>query len=639
MNKIFLCLLVCCAQSGLRAQTLFTYGPHKVESPEFLYAYHSNNPAGKVSSEAMKAYLQLFINYKLKVQAAEDAGLDKTPDFARDTHSFRSQLTDQTMKRLEGIGKLSREALLRAGTDIEIAQVYVNFTNPLDTGAAFKRITEALEQLQKGVPFGAVAREYGTNPALKSAEGYTGFITVFSLPYVAENMVYTLPDGGYSPIYKSRSGYHIFKRLSHRTNPGTLEAAQILLAFSPTATEAQKTGVRQRADSLCAQLKNGASFDTLVRKYSDDKMTYYNNGLLPEFTTGDFDGAFEAAAFALPKDGTVSDPVLTAYGYHIIKRIRLTAPLDDSLDTKRWATFLQKVYYSDRMDFSRNQFAQNILPVIGFRLNGIDTGWLYRTADTLLTIRGGEEYVKHTAAHPLFSFKDKIYSTTDWLRYLMYRRSGELRGGPFNFPVLVHDFVLSSALDYYAANLDTYDPAYRYQFREFSEGSLLFGIMQQQVWNKAGEDSAALRNWFTTHSRTFILPSSADAIAFSAPDSAQGVSLMEHLRREPAKWRLLLGNYINVNADSARFELGALSLDSAATTAGMTTPLRLQPDNNWHFYYIIRTYPSIPAQNFEEAKGLVLADYQAYLEKKWLSDLRAKYPVIVNQSAFQHLLN
>jgi len=102
---------------------------------------------------------------------------------------------------------------------------------------------------------------------------------------------------------------------------------------------------------------------------------------------------------------------------------------------------------------------------------------------------------------------------------------------------------------------------------------------------------------------------------------------------------LPIGNYINVNADSARFELAALSLDSAAATAGMVTQPHLQPDNNWHIYYVIRTYSPAAARNFDDAKGLVLADYQAYLEKKWLSELRAKYPVTINQSILQHLAN
>jgi peptidyl-prolyl cis-trans isomerase SurA len=606
MNKILICLLFCNVQTGLGAQTLFSYGPHKVESQEFLYAFRNNNPAaaGKPSEAAFKSYLQLFVNYKLKVQAAKDAGLDKAPDYIRDINSFQAQLTDQTMKRLEGIGKLSREALLRGKTDIEISQVYVAFPTLADTLTAFKRIGEAFGQLQKGLPFETVAREYGTNPVLKSSGGYTGFVTVFSLPYAAENMVYTLRDGRYSGIYKSRSGYHIFKRIGQRPNPGTLDAAQILLAFAPDATEAQKAVIRERADSLCRLLKNGASFDSLVRKYSDDKMSYYNNGRLPEFTTGDFDRAFEAAAFALPADGAVSEPVLTNYGYHIIKRIRLTAPMDDSLEARKWAAFQQKVYYSDRMDFSRTQFAENALPLLGYHVNRMDTGWLYLTGDTLLTKHGGEEYIKRTANLPLFSFKEKTYNSYDWLRYLLYRRSGELKTGPFDFPGLVRDFISASALEYYSAHLDTYDTGYRYQLREFSEGSLLFGIMQQQVWNKAGEDSAALEGWFVQHREKFVLPRSADAIAFNAPDSAQGINLMEHVRRDPSKWRLLLGNYINVNADSARFELGALSLDSATTNDGTVTLPRLQPDNNWHFYYVVKTYAAIPARNFEEARDL-----------------------------------
>lgn len=639
MNKLFLCLLSCCALTRPCAQTLFSYGDQKVAAPEFLYAFHTNNPQAGAHppAAALNTYLQLFINYKLKVQAAKDAGLDKSPDFIKDVNNFQSQLVDQDMKRLEGIGFLSREALLRGQTDIEIAQVFVSFPTPIDTQTAWKRINEALDQLKKGVSFETVATNYGTNPVLKDQKGYTGFITVFSLPYEAETMVYNLPDGGYSGIYKSRSGYHLFKRISHRLNPGSLEAAQILVAFSPSATPAEKSQVRKKAYEIDDSLQKGASFDSLVRKYSDDKISYYNYGRLPEFTTGDFDRSFETAAFALPKDGAIGQPVETAYGYHIIKRIWLNPPLRDSLDTKRWAALQQKVYYNDRMDFSRDMFAEKALPRIGFHTDPMDTAWLYRTADTLLTKHGGEDYIKKTTVRPLFSFKGKAYSTVDWLRYLLYRRSGDLRTGPFNFPVLERDFIRASALEYYSAHLGDFDPAYRYQFQEFSEGSLLFAVMQQEVWNKAGEDSAALQKWFDAHREKFILPRSADVIAFNIPDSIQGADLAGRIRRSPAQWRILLGNYVNANADSARYELGALSLDSNSTTDGLMTPLHLQPDNKWHFYYIIKTYPSVAARSFDDAKGLVLSDYQAWLEQKWLSALREKYHVTINQSEFQHL--
>jgi peptidyl-prolyl cis-trans isomerase SurA len=630
MNKILSFLLVaCCIQTAATAQTLFSYGRYKVDKQEFLWAYHKNNTQS--AKKAVAPYLDLYINYKLKVRAAQDAHLDSAADFQRDQRSFRKQLSDQTMRRLEGIAQLGSEALVRGQTDIEIAQIYVGFTQPGDTVAAYARIREAEGQLNKGVAFSTVAEAYGTNPLLKSRGGYTGFITVFSLPYSAENIVYALKDGAWSGIYRSRSGYHIFKRLGQRPNPGTVRVAQILVALPPKPTQADKDKALSIATRVYDSLMKGGNFDSLVRRYSDDKMTYYNYGLLPDFTTGDFDPAFEKAAFALTQNNAVSQPIETSYGYHIIKRIGLQPALKDSADSQRWYTLEQKVFYSDRMDAAKAVFAESILPRIRYRSFHPDTAWLFGKTDTLLQTHGGDEYIKKVHEVPLFSFEHKTYTSTDWFRYLLYKRTGDNRDPFVHDRDLLRSFLHTSALEYFEANLDRFDADYRYQIQEFAEGTLLFSITQQAVWNKAADDSVALAKWFSAHKERFNLRPSADLLSFNASDSSTLARFRGRLLQDPTHWRAALGDFPQVSADSIHTELQTLSLDPAKTQAGLVTTPQFQPDNHFHLYAVLKTYPAAPAPGYEAVKGLVLSDYQAYLEQKWVAGLRKKYPVTINR--------
>jgi peptidyl-prolyl cis-trans isomerase SurA len=57
------------------------------------------------------------------------------------------------------------------------------------------------------------------------------------------------------------------------------------------------------------------------------------------------------------------------------------------------------------------------------------------------------------------------------------------------------------------------------------------------------------------------------------------------------------------------------------------------------FAKIIKLYPGGQQRNFEEARGNVINDYQAYLEQKWITQLKKKYPVKVNDKALQSLLH
>lgn len=640
MNKILAFLLLAsAAQSTATAQTLFSYGPYKVDKQEFLWAYHKNNTqsAGKTIGD----YLNLYIDYKLKVRAAQDARLDSLADFKRDQRGFRKQLSDQTMRRLEGIAQLGSEALLRGQTDIEIAQVYVGFTQPGDTIAAYARIREAEGQLNKGVAFSTVAEAYGTNPRLKSNGGYTGFITAFSLPYAAENIVYALRDGARSGIYRSRSGYHIFKRLGQRPNPGTVRVAQILIALPPKPTRADKDHALSIAGRVYDSLVKGGNFDSLVRGYSDDKMTYYNYGLLPDFTTGDFDPAFEKAAFALTQNGDISKPIETSYGYHIIKRIGLQPAATDSLDSQRWYSLEQKVFYSDRMDAAKAAFAESILARLRYHSFQPDTAWLFLTTDTLLKGHGGDEYIKKVREVPLFSFDNKTYTSTDWFRYLLYKRTADNKDPFVHDRDLLRSFLHTSALEYFEANLERFDPDYRYQVQEFAEGTLLFSITQAAVWNKAADDTTALAKWFGAHKERFNLRPSADLLSFNAADSSVLTRfrerLLQNLLQDPTHWRAALGDYPEVSADSIHTELQTLSLDPEKTRAGLVTLPAFQPDNRFHLYAVLKTYPSAPAPGFEAVKGMVLSDYQTYLEQKWVAGLRKKYPVTINQPVLAQL--
>lgn len=629
----FLLLFGCCLRGS--AQTLFSYGPYKVDKSEFLWAYHKNNAVP--GARSLSTYLPLYIDYKLKVRSAMDARLDSGADFLRDQRSFRHQLADQSMRRLEGIGRLSREALQRGQTDVAIAQVFVGFTRPGDTTEAYQRITAALRQLAAGVDFAGVATTYGTNPQLKAVGGYTGYVTAFSLPYAAENIVYHLKDGALSGIYRSRSGYHIFKCLGRRPNPGSLKAAQILISFPPRPTQAQKEQALATANHVYDSLMHGGNWDSLVRRYSDDKMTYYNDGLLPDFTSGDFDTSFEKAAFALDHNNAVSRPVETSYGYHVIKRIGLQPSLKDSLDNQRWFLLEQKVFYSDRMDAGKAELAESLLPRLRYRAFRFDTAWLFRTTDSLLREHGGDEFIKHVRETPLFSLDGKTFTSTDWFRYLLYQRTGDIREQVTASPALLRSFLHISVLTYFQDNLDRFDADFRYQAQEFAEGTLLFSITQTQVWNKATDDSLRLQKWFDSHRSRFNLRPSADILSFTAADSASLAALRASLAQDPARWRTVLGAHPAVTADSTHAELQALSIDSVSAHAGLITAPAFQPDNRWHSYALLRLYPSRPATGYDEVKGLVLSDYQTYLEQQWLAALRKKYPVTVNRALLARL--
>lgn len=111
-------------------------------------------------------------------------------------------------------------------------------------------------------------------------------------------------------FYDSNSGQ--FKVAEER------QASHILIQIPEGADEAAVAAARKKADSLYAQIKAGESFEQLARKNSDDPGSAELGGDLGYFARGMMEADFENAVFAL-KEGDVSEPVLTSFGFHIIK--------------------------------------------------------------------------------------------------------------------------------------------------------------------------------------------------------------------------------------------------------------------------------------------------------------------------------
>lgn len=105
---------------------------------------------------------------------------------------------------------------------------------------------------------------------------------------------------------------------------GDISCKHILISPNTTdkMTDAEKTAAEEKAkktaEDIIKQLDNGADWDTLAKKYSDDTATKSKGGDLGYFNKGDMESAFETAAYALKLNKYTEEPVKTSYGYHII---------------------------------------------------------------------------------------------------------------------------------------------------------------------------------------------------------------------------------------------------------------------------------------------------------------------------------
>lgn len=226
MKRSFILASLCALAFSAQAQTaadpvVMTINGRPVTKSEFLYSYNKNgNVEGAVEKKTVKEYIPMFVNYKLKVAAAESAHLDTLSSFKREFLTYRDmQLT----------------------------------------------------------PF-----------------------------MVDQQFIDSIAHVVYDNTVKALNGKDL------------LRPAHILIQLKQKASDAEKAAAKAKADSIYDALQHGADFAEMAEKYSNDLGTASKGGQLPLIGPGTTVKEFEEAAYAL-KQGETSKPVLSPFGYHIIR--------------------------------------------------------------------------------------------------------------------------------------------------------------------------------------------------------------------------------------------------------------------------------------------------------------------------------
>ncbi|MEO7983331.1 MAG: peptidylprolyl isomerase [Bacteroidota bacterium] len=639
---IIIALLCIFTASG---QTLFTYGKYTVDAKEFLRAYNKNNSMPVVNrAKAISEYLDLYINSRLKIREAYDRSFDTLPQVKTEVENLRAQIAENYMNNPGIIERLQKEAFDRSQKDIRVAHIFISYKNAggvPDSASARKKKDEVIQRLEKGEDFLQVAQDLSDDPAVKSTKGELGYITVFTLPYEFENVIYTTPVGKYSTVVPSRIGYHIFKNLGERKAVGKIKAQQILLAAPPDADEAARKRLATLADSLYKRIMAGDNFNSLATTFSSDYVTAVTGGTIPDISVGQYDPAFEKVLWSLPKDGAVSKPFLSSHGWHIVKRVAVIPVVTDATNKNNLQELHTKVLTDSRSRLSRDFIYKKVMESRSYKKYPYSEAALQAYTDSILDLRPLKESGKAiTISTPLFSIGDSIYTATTWLTYAIVHRRNPENGAIKPYEPLKEEFQQLALYNYYHDHLEDFNDEFRSQMMEFKDGNIFFEIMQQEIWNKGQNDTTALRALYEKNKKNYTWNQCADAVLFFCADEVSAKKVYEEVKKKPADWRKIVEQYTEkVVADSSRFEWDQIpNLGKTIPKAGMiTTPLVNSNDNTASFASIIRTYSQPLQRSFNEARGLVINDYQLILEKEWTDKLKKEYPVVIDKKVLNDI--
>jgi peptidyl-prolyl cis-trans isomerase SurA len=646
MKQLILsCVLLTALAFAASGQNLFSYGKKTVSRDEFMrnFLKNSNNLTGDRQA-SLRENLDLYIRYKLKVQAAYDLRYDTLINQREELNSFRRQIEGNYLKEDRIYNLLLDEAFQRSQKDIRVSHIMINYvtaSKKIDTVTALKRVNDLQRRLRNGEDFGKLAAEISDDPSVKETRGDLGYVTVFSLPYDMENIIYSTPLNQVASVHKSSYAYHIFKVTGVRKAMGRMKAAQILIAFPPDADATQKASVAAYADTIYKKLQKGELFENLARSFSNDYVTAQSGGVLPEFGVGKYDPVFEMAVYNLQNTGDYSKPFATSYGYHIVQKLENIPVSDNRQDEGAMRQLSEQIKNDSRSEVMRDAFTQTIIKTIGYRPAPINRARLLLLTDTVMLGQTPQDRMINdkTLLHTVG--KQPVTVGNFWQFTRDARNTNQYRNK--NSEQMLNEYIKATAFEYYRDHLEEFNTDFRYQYMEFKDGNLLFEAMEKNVWNKSAMDSVGLMKQYNANKTKYKWDRSADAIIFTTGDLKIAQEIQDKIKKNPANWRDIMTPYYNngtAQADSSRYLLGDIPVAEKTSFANglCTEPFNLGNDGSASFTYVVKVYGSGDQKSFEEARGQVINDYQQVLEEKWIADLKKKYPIKVNEPVWQDLL-
>ena len=595
-SMLFLALAAVSTMLFAQSETLLTINGQPVSTEEFLYIYEKNNQAGAVDPKTMEEYLDMFINFKLKVAEAESQGIDTTESFKKELKGYRAQATPKYLQDEAAMDSLIEMSWRHLSKDRRAAHIAIQC--PLNAGDsaeaeallkitdAYERVTVGREMIQgKGKKakrvrgaveaFDVVAREVSTDPSVAETGGELGWITPFRYVYPLEEAVYGTEVGKVSAPFRTQYGFHIVLVEEERDHKEV--KASHIMKMVPRFQEGTSEQKRQ-ADSTAAAKKvlidsiarivTVENFAEIAKQESEDRGSSARGGELGWFGKGAMVKEFEDVSYSL-QPGQISEPFRTLYGWHIILKEgeRGIQPLDSMR-----AQIQRQVQRDERS----------------------------READKSFIRKTRQEY---------------------------------------NLPAEMSD---AEVKEYADAHLEERYPEFKNLVQEYHDGILLFEVSLREVWDKAAKDTAGLENYFATHRKQYTWEQPrwkgwvlqckdqrSAKVAKAIVNSAHPDSVKNYIAH-----RVNLDSVTYVKAQRGLWEKGK---NSAVDRFGFKDKkAAFTPNEQLPVVICVGKKLKAPA-TWDDEKGKVTTDYQDYLEKEWVKRLREKYPVVINQEVWERI--
>ncbi|MFK8162906.1 MAG: peptidylprolyl isomerase [Lewinella sp.] len=650
--KHLLFLIFVLATAGVSAQkdsdVLFTVADKPVTVGEFKYIYSkTNGEETGYNDESVREYLDLYERFKLKVARAKAMGLDTVAALQNELEGYRRQLADNYLVDRQVTDRLVATLHQRQKKDLEFSHILLKFKgnpSPADTAALFNQA--------KGIKAGLTASNFAEEAKKVSQDNFSapngGKIGYITAPFPKgmhrlEAALYGAKTNEVVGPVRTALGYHLAIKTEERSARGETEIAHILIR-KPKGTKTGTMPIPAQLQSAQKMLANGEDFAKVAARISEDGKTKDNAGYLGFIGINRYEPVFENAAFALAKDGQVSDIIESSVGFHLIRRISAKGiqPLEDVrplLETK--------VKADGRFEDAKKQMLKDIRVKANVQENKAVFGRYAASLvdSTFLSFRW--KPVKTGVSTPLLAvgndYKVGLDQFQEYLRKNSRKRVSMGRSSNASTVAsnLYDTWINEQLMAYAESQLENDFPEFAALMREYREGILLFEATKIEVWDKASDDTVGLKQFFEMHREDYMWEERATVTRYVV-NAKSGVDINEvyaYAADHDMDETLDKFGRVNIDASSDDFEFSRLTeIGNLMPKTGSRTPVANDMRKGVATFSKVEALLPARKKELREARGYVIADYQDQLEREWVEKLRKQFPVKINKKVLAKLI-
>lgn len=624
-------------------EVLLTIGNQPVMRSEFERIYHKNNKVDGYEQKSVEDYLDLFVNFKLKVLEAKNQGYDTVSSFVTELAGYRNQLAKPYLQNRKIIEGLVKEAYDQTIHEVNASHIMAKLPanpSPADTLSAYKKIMDIRKRIIAGESFEKVASDESDDPSAKQNGGSLGWFSAFMMTYPFEHMAFHTPVGTVSMPVRTKYGYHIIKVNAIRPTLGDIKLAHIMTRATKTESPEKIAEAKDKIFKYYDMLQKGTPWDEVARNYSEDAGSAKAGGQMRWLKSGQLPPDLEEKVYALKDSLEYTVPLQSDYGWHIFQLLE-KRPVASFEKMKNQLE--EKIMSDDRGQIAEQSKIDEIKKESGFVKYDENIDALALVMDSSLYNGTWNPAPAGDLIEPVFAINGKEYTQKDLATYIIktkrFRKDLSLQ----QIVRTKSDELANKELVVYeSSHLEQKYPEFGNLMEEYHDGILLFNITDDQVWSKAVKDSAGLKAYFAQHQNEYKWNERADVSVYTLNDAGKLNDVKKlAAKRSSKKWTA--SEFIkmvcpNDSVPCLSVTDGRYEKSDTAVTGRFTWKKGSQTvSGDGKKLVHVNSILAPMNKTLDEIRGQATADYQNFLDQQWIAELRAKYPVIINQEVLKNV--